>query len=188
MIHTYPIGAACLLSIKRLISLASSLATGREIGCLVEQNRASMAHGERTVNRFMVWMGLVSLLLPIVSVTPAAHAEMPRHESSPLSVPAPGIQWHETLDSGWAESRRRNLPMVIYITSDNCHYCDAMRQNTWCNASVRSRIAKGFIPIRLSRHRNSATLGRIQVEMYPHYCAIWTLLSLLWRSRMCLRS
>ncbi len=57
--------------------------------------------------------------------------------------------------------------MVIYITSDNCHYCDAMKRDTWCDESVRHRIAKGFIPIRLNARRNSATLGRIHVACYP---------------------
>ena len=56
--------------------------------------------------------------------------------------------------------------MVIFITTDRCRYCDAMKQDTWCNDSIRSRL-RDFVAIRLTPQRNSATLGRINVKMYP---------------------
>ena len=120
------------------------------------------------MNRFMVWMGLGSLLCFLsTSTLMPAHAEMPREWISNIYPSDPQIAWHETLESGWQESRRRNVPMVIYITSENCRYCDAMKRETWRNRSIRERIAKGFVAIRLMPHRNSATLSRINVEMYP---------------------
>lgn len=115
------------------------------------------------MNRFMVLLGFGSLLLPF----PAVMAEMPRAIGTTSSSTTPSIVWHETLDSGWKESRRRNVPMVIYITTEQCHYCDAMKRDTWCEASVRQRIAQGFVAIRLTPRRNSTTLNRIEVNGYP---------------------
>lgn len=119
------------------------------------------------MNRFMVWMGFGSLLLLFSSLCATVRAEMPRYLTTSSASASPQITWHETLESGWKESRRRDVPMVIYITSEQCHYCDAMKRDTWCDESVRRRIAKGFVAIRLMPRRNSATLGRIDVKAYP---------------------
>jgi protein disulfide-isomerase len=42
-----------------------------------------------------------------------------------------------------------------------------MKRETWCNDSIRRRIASGFVAIRLSPRKNAATLNRIDVKMYP---------------------
>ncbi len=124
------------------------------------------------MNRLMVALGFGTFLL--VFPCSELRAEPPevamRAADGTLvrsSVSGPNVQWHEDLKTGWAESRRRNVPMVIFITSDHCHYCDAMKRDTWCNESVRSRLSNDFVAIRLDPTRNAATLGRIKIKMYP---------------------
>lgn len=119
------------------------------------------------MNRLMVWVGVGSLLV-LYSTFATSHvsAEMP-HYSTPSDVAEPSVLWHESLAAGWQESRRRNLPMVIYITSEQCTYCEAMKRDTWCEETIRNRLASGFVAIRLSPKRNSATLSRIDVQTFP---------------------
>lgn len=100
-------------------------------------------------------------------------AEMPTLTSVTTSVPATaepvdtsGI-WHDNLADGWKAAKERGLPMVIFISSDRCIYCDAMEQNTWCDGDVRRQLAGGFVPIRLKRERNAGVLSRIKIRMYP---------------------
>jgi Thioredoxin-like len=119
-----------------------------------------------TVNRFMVGLGLGSLMLSACLVT-TSFAEMPALVRSATTVqPADPIVWHESLESGWKESRRRGVPMVIYITSDNCHYCEAMKRDTWCDESIRQQLSE-FVAIRLTPNKNSETLDRIKLKMFP---------------------
>lgn len=123
------------------------------------------------MNRLMVWMGFGSLLLLTSSLAlSTADAEMPGYVGSsaaPASLADARIRWHDSLDSGWEESRRRNIPMVIYITTERCRYCDAMKRDTWCDYSVLHRVAKDFVAIRLTPQRNTATLNRIRIAAYP---------------------
>ena len=119
------------------------------------------------MNRIMVTSGSAALaLFGVLFSGDHVAAEMPQMLTRSTS-PSPAISWHEDLQSGWRESQRRRVPMVIYITSDNCTYCDAMKRDTWCDASVTSRVRREFVAIRLSRRKNSATLSRIKVKMYP---------------------
>ncbi len=119
------------------------------------------------MKRIMVVFGIGIIFSALVQ--PDSIGEMPQLVSS--SIPSPvvssNVSWHTTLESGWAESRRLNLPMVIYISAERCTYCDAMKHNTWCDRSVQQDLANGFVAISLTREQNSSTLDRIHVETYP---------------------
>ncbi|GAA4458598.1 thioredoxin family protein [Novipirellula rosea] len=117
-------------------------------------------------------MGLAVALVAIMTVCGHAGnvvAEMPTYtEVAPLSHAAkPRVTWHRTLRSGWQEARRRNVPMVIYISTDHCVYCDAMKRDTWSNETVEQRVSQDFVAILLTPQENEATLGRIDVAAYP---------------------
>lgn len=92
-----------------------------------------------------------------------AYAATSNYTSTPSSS---DIVWHDDLQSGWQESKRSGRPMIIFITSDRCRYCDIMKQNTWHESSIRDRITGGFVAIRLKPGRNFE-LGRIPVHSYP---------------------
>lgn len=121
---------------------------------------------ENTVNRFMVALGIGTLILGT-----SVQADFPvsiQGEGSPqVGQMGQGIAWHTDLRSGWLEAKRRNLPMLIFITSDSCIYCDAMKKNTWCNPTVQNRLAGKFVAIKLHKNRNQETLSRIKVDTYP---------------------
>lgn len=120
------------------------------------------------MNRIMVLLlGSTLLLLGILAPMGDASAEMPRLTSSSARPLAPRVTWHRDLNSGWAEAIRRKVPMVIYITTERCRYCDAMKRDTWCNELVQSDLAGDFVAIELSPQANASTLGRIDVKTYP---------------------
>jgi protein disulfide-isomerase len=112
----------------------------------------------------MVSMGFGSLLC----LFSQCFAELPVsiQSTTDVDVMSP-VAWHTDLHSGWQESRRRGIPMVIFITTNDCAYCDAMKQNTWCDQQVLRRLAGKFVPIRLNPIRNRKTLDRIDVDTYP---------------------
>ncbi|MGB7328387.1 MAG: thioredoxin family protein [Rubripirellula sp.] len=120
------------------------------------------------MKRIMVLVGLGILLVCFRQTS--LLAEMPNVGDPSLRQPSaarPLISWHRSLETGWEESRRRNVPMVIYITTERCTYCDAMKRDTWCDQTVQQDLANGFVAIALSQQENSATLDRIKVTTYP---------------------
>lgn len=118
------------------------------------------------MKRIMVLLGLGSCLL--LSSSLSSHADMPVSVSDDRKgLIEPLVTWHTDLQSGWRESKRLGVPMVIFITSEDCVYCDAMKQNTWCNQSIKQRLANKFVAIRLNPKRNGSTLDRIKIETYP---------------------
>ncbi len=96
----------------------------------------------------------------------AEHASVVSAISASAALPE-SIQWHDDLASGWQAAKATGRPMVIFITSSNCRYCDAMKQTTWIDREIRSRVSGGFVAIRLTPEHNSSELSRVNVQMYP---------------------
>jgi protein disulfide-isomerase len=124
-----------------------------------------------SVNRFMVALGFGSLSFFIISLAlcESVQAEMAAGSRlvSSASGSAPLVTWHDSIESGWAESKRRKVPMVIFITRGHCRYCDAMKLDTWCDQSIGQQLASDFVAIRLTPKNNAKELDRIKVEAYP---------------------
>ncbi|MCR9209885.1 MAG: thioredoxin family protein [bacterium] len=106
----------------------------------------------------------VPIIGKVVSSLSAAKAT---RSSATELVSADTPMWHNDFESGWAAARRSGRPMLIFITSEDCRFCDAMKQNTLCDASIRSRLANGFVPIILRPDTNPNILARIPVTTYP---------------------
>lgn len=102
-----------------------------------------------------------------------ASAEMPRVKQGSAwvageqSSEAGSPLWFDDFDAGWRESKRRGVPMLVFITSDHCVYCDAMKQDVWCNEQIAGELRQHFVAIQLQRERDSKLLSRIQVPSYP---------------------
>lgn len=93
--------------------------------------------------------------------------EMPDiRQPNELGESGPPI-WYDDFDAGWRESKRSGLPMVVFITSDNCIYCDAMKKDTWCDGEILGQLRHDFVAIQLKRDRDSELLSRITVPSYP---------------------
>jgi thioredoxin-related protein len=120
------------------------------------------------VNRFMLCMfSFVSVAMACL-VSGSASAELPS-VGAILRTPdrMTDILWHDNLDSGWRESQRTGRPMVIFITSSHCRFCDAMKQATWHDLGIENRVGKDFVAVRLCPEQNAKELSRIQIDVYP---------------------
>ncbi len=94
-------------------------------------------------------------------------AEMPDPSRSSAGAATTAPVWYDNFHEGWKESRRRGIPMVVFIASDHCIYCDAMKKDTWCDGAIMDQLRQSYVAIRLHRDRDSALLDRIVVPAFP---------------------
>ncbi len=122
------------------------------------------------MKRFMGWLVRSLTLAGLLAIgTPLCEAQHPSMVSlaSPIANVPADVEWHDDLASGWRAAKLSGRPMVIFITSASCRYCEIMKQTTWVDTGIRNRIAGGFIAIRLTPQRNASELSRVKVKMFP---------------------
>lgn len=157
--------AACGLSFRDALTASQRLAGAVLVGLVVWNSlHAQSALAQSTPPRSSA-VRLVSEMTPI-SRSASASADPAGMAGAQVGAVA-DVAWHGDLDSGWRTARASNRPMLIFITSDDCVYCDAMKRNTLCDQSVLRRLSQQFVPVVLRRGTNTEELQRITVTTYP---------------------
>ena len=80
-------------------------------------------------------------------------------ESEPFS--------HHSLQSAQAAAKRRNRPVVVFVTMQNCHYCTKMKHETLTNHRLRDRIAHRFESVIVRRAEHMSWLNQHGVAIFP---------------------
>lgn len=105
--------------------------------------------------------------LPIIGKVASVLTPANSGRARMMSVRSETPQWHDSFEAGWAAARQSGRPMLIFITSQDCRFCDAMKRDTLCDAGIQARLANGFVPIILRPDTNPEILARIPVTTYP---------------------
>ena len=49
--------------------------------------------------------------------------------------------WHSDVNIAWAQTKALNRPMLLLATTDNCLYCEQLKQTTFAEPGDSGRIA-----------------------------------------------
>ena len=61
------------------------------------------------------------------------------------------IQWRDFSDQVFAEAKRDNKFVVLYLKAVWCHWCHVMEGTTYRDPEVRATMAKSYIPVRVDQ-------------------------------------
>lgn len=77
------------------------------------------------------------------------------------------MKWLTSAEKAASEAEKTGKPILIYVSKNNCFYCDKMQQDVWCHPTATRRILRDFIPLKLSLERNPAAVRALKVKGYP---------------------
>jgi thioredoxin-related protein len=75
--------------------------------------------------------------------------------------------WRRDAYTAWKASQASGRPIVYYVTSPHCPYCDLMEQDTLADPAVRAVLRKSFEPARVYVDRDPALAQNLRVQAYP---------------------
>lgn len=58
-------------------------------------------------------------------------------------------------------------PILVYVRSLNCHYCDLLQKKTWQDPKIKALIARDMIPLKLTLEDNREAVEAMKVRGYP---------------------
>ena len=77
------------------------------------------------------------------------------------------IPWLRSATEAAQLSQATGKPILVYIRSQNCHYCDLLQKNTWQDPATRSRVVREMIPLKLTLEENKQAIEAMQVKGFP---------------------
>ncbi len=105
------------------------------------------------------------MLRPFASKTHAlalliAFAAMPH-------VSAQEIQWLRSAEQAAQVASQTGKPILVYVRSANCHYCDLMQSNVWQDPTASTIINRDFVPLKLTREDNPGAIEVLHIKGFP---------------------
>jgi thioredoxin-related protein len=79
----------------------------------------------------------------------------------------PEIPWLRSATEAAKLSQSTGKPILVYIRSQNCHYCDLLQKNTWQNPETRTRVMRDMIPLKLTLEENKEAVEAMKVKGFP---------------------
>lgn len=103
--------------------------------------------------------GCCRLLLAFVCVWGACAASAAQEPSA--------VEWHTDLDKAWAASCQNGRPLLLFVTCDNCRFCDKMKFGTYAHPEVAETINRSFVPLAIDGSAPLALIKELNVQYYP---------------------
>jgi thioredoxin-related protein len=80
---------------------------------------------------------------------------------------ADGVEWLRSAAKAAELSQKTGKPILIYVRSETCHYCDLMQRDVWEDPATVAMIQRQFIPLKLTREENKEGVEAMKVKGYP---------------------
>ena len=77
------------------------------------------------------------------------------------------VQWLTDGDKACAAMKDKQRPLLIYLTTDHCHFCTLMQQQTFGDPGVAAEINQSFVPIKLDNITAQGIVTTMNVTMFP---------------------
>jgi len=78
-----------------------------------------------------------------------------------------GVAWHEDIAKAWEASQQNGRPLLVFVTRDQCYYCDKMKAGTLVSPVVVASLNAAFVPLVLDGRQQSPLLRELNVKGYP---------------------
>lgn len=79
----------------------------------------------------------------------------------------PAVQWQPDLATAWKAMEDESRPMLVFVTSSNCRYCEKMKRETFGDAGVVEYIDQTFVAATFNGGQEPALAKHLSVSIYP---------------------
>ncbi len=105
---------------------------------------------------------------PQSGIQQASATQSPAAQSTEGSATAANeIPWLRSATEAAIQSQNTGKPILVYVRSKNCHYCDLLQKNTWQDPATKARVMKEMIPLKLTLEENKEAIEAMKVKGFP---------------------
>jgi protein disulfide-isomerase len=77
------------------------------------------------------------------------------------------LQWSKDVKTAWKDAREKEQPLLLFVSSSNCVYCERMKKRTLHDQSIVEHVSKSFIAVNVDAKAESELIKRLRVRMLP---------------------
>lgn len=77
------------------------------------------------------------------------------------------IQWIQSISQAQQKWNTASKPLLVYVTSDSCVYCQKLDHGTWMDPTVGDLVNNQFVKLKVDGRRNRALAQQLSVRAFP---------------------
>lgn len=107
---------------------------------------------------------LSRIVLAVVAAAALANAAAAQPRQASRTEP---IFRHADVDAAWQASQKSRRPVLVYVTSSNCHYCKKMLSETLAHPQIARANNHYFETAAVSHDDHPELVERLGVKAFP---------------------
>ena len=85
----------------------------------------------------------------------------------PVSTATAEIPWRTSPESALRSAQQSGKPILVFVTTDWCHFCKKMKRDTWSDPRVDAAVSGQFETLVLDGDRDKKIVGKLGLRGYP---------------------
>ncbi len=77
------------------------------------------------------------------------------------------IRWLRSAQQAAELAKQTGKPILVYVRSASCHYCDLMQSNVWQDPTASTLVNRDFVPLKLTREENPEAIEVLKIKGFP---------------------
>jgi thioredoxin-like negative regulator of GroEL len=77
------------------------------------------------------------------------------------------VVWNKDIKQAWAETKATQRPLLVFIVSEGCVFCERMEQHTYANERLARAAKEGFIVSKVQASQNPNFVKQLNIRVYP---------------------
>lgn len=103
--------------------------------------------------------------LTLVAIFAAFTSATAQHPA-PSPAPTGPFEFH-TMDEAWQVAQESQQPILLFVTSDHCHYCRKMESDTFSHPKLQPAFAQFFEMTEVNARSQPELVARLGVRAFP---------------------
>ena len=84
----------------------------------------------------------------------------------PITAPK-NIVWNSEYDAAYHKMQAQNRPMLVFVKSNACLYCQKMEAQTYSHPEVINEVSERFVPAVINSHNEPTLARQLGATVYP---------------------
>jgi protein disulfide-isomerase len=105
---------------------------------------------------------------PVPKAAPAPPAAKPAAPTAPAKpAPPKPVAWQSDMKVAWAETKTSQRPLLVFIVSEGCVYCEQMEAQTFRDERVARAVRESFVPNKLQAADHQPFIQKLGIRIFP---------------------
>ncbi len=87
---------------------------------------------------------------------------------------APVIDWDQDVRVAWRQAVDADKPLLVFVTMDNCLYCERMKRSTLADRRVVQDLRSQFVPVSVNLKDVPDLVELLEIKSFPTTVVIHT--------------